>query len=135
MAKKIDVAKLKAELDEAVKASDAARVRSMELQERYDDAVTAPKRRAFVGKCFKVRDNYSSPQKASDFWYDYIRVVSVDGAMLDVVQCFIDSQGTPKMERASRVSRHGDLPTGWMLIPRAEYDRAFKRVLAKLRGA
>lgn len=31
----------------------------------------------YLGKCFKVRNNYSCPEKASDYWFLYTKVTEI----------------------------------------------------------
>ena len=31
----------------------------------------------YLGKCFKVRNNYSCPEKASDYWFLYLKVTEI----------------------------------------------------------
>jgi len=39
-----------------------------------------PKFKEFEGRCFKTRNNYSCPEKPSDYWFLYTKITSVKKA-------------------------------------------------------
>lgn len=57
------------------------RAKIAELQSELDEKATRERMNAanrLVGKCFKYRNCYSCPEKDSDYWWLYVRVLSVD---------------------------------------------------------
>lgn len=37
-----------------------------------------PKFKALEGKCFKLKNNYSLPQKKNDYWFLYIKILKIE---------------------------------------------------------
>jgi hypothetical protein len=84
-----------------------------------------------VGKTFKVRNNYSCPEKPSDYWNEYAKVTRMDKyGMLYAVVFAIDKNGTARVE-PDHCIHHAQY---YSPIPAAEFERAKKKTLAKLRA-
>jgi hypothetical protein len=55
-----------------------AEVRKLQLQlNKIVEAEDAARDAAYLGRCFKARNNYSCPSKPSDYWWVYIKVTSI----------------------------------------------------------
>lgn len=46
-----------------------------------------------VGRFFKSRNNYSCPEKPSDYWFMYRRVTGADGVRLTTIDFYKDQYG------------------------------------------
>jgi hypothetical protein len=94
------------------------------ITDAEDDALDA----AFVGRCFRVRDNYSCPEKASDYWWTYIKVLRhKDG--LACLNFYEDSLG----QIAIRANHYYVRKTleGYEEITAQELGSAFNRLLGR----
>lgn len=59
----------------------ALRETSAAIRQRIDKIETAERvaqANNIVGKCFKARNSYSCPETPSDYWWMYVKVLSVD---------------------------------------------------------
>jgi hypothetical protein len=83
-----------------------------------------------VGKTFKYRNNYSCPEKPSDYFWLYLKVkkVSRDGHLI-CEEFQTDKYG----DISIRFERHQyNHLSGYISITPAEYRRAFKAMQAKI---
>lgn len=84
---------------------------------------------ALVGKCFKYpRNNYSCPEKKSDYWPVYSRVLRLDGHGLICHTFQADKYGDIRIEFAKYEMRL----SGYVPITVAEFRRAWGRVKARI---
>lgn len=90
----------------------------IEVRERVAEA------NSLLGRCFKYRNSYSCPEKPSDYWWLYLRVVGVD--KFGGLECFefqIDKYG----DLSVRPKRHAYLSiTGYTTIRLTEFSRAWE---------
>lgn len=119
-----DIAKLKAEHD-----------RTRRQIQRLEERETRRKAQALVGKCFRYRNCYSCPEKPSDYWWLYIRVVSVrrDG-QCNTIQFQIDRNGMMTVTPSARTHTifMSDAPGSYRPISRRAFDRAWRTFKAKI---
>lgn len=49
-------------------------------QKEYEEFIETnyPKFKELVGRCFKLKNNYSCPEKKSDYWYKYTKITSIE---------------------------------------------------------
>ena len=80
---KSKIKQLKAKLDSAKIAKDAAVKKYNNLLGEYDEAVLIPRMKALIGKCFHFRNSYSCPDGDADRWWLYMRVLGVKGMELE----------------------------------------------------
>lgn len=86
-----------------------------------------------VGKYFKYRNCYSCPEKPSDYWYLYKRVIGLGKTGLITEEFQIDKDG-----KCSACFNKGSYSymTGYTEISRSEYLKAlskFKKRIAQLK--
>ena len=89
--------------------------------------------RALLGKCYKYRNNYSVPEKASDYWWLYIRVDKVKGAFATTFEFQTDKHGEMSV-RPSRINV-ARFDHGHIEIKPSEFARALaslQKRIAKL---
>lgn len=83
-----------------------------------------------VGKCFKYRNNYSLPEKASDYWWLYRRVVSQKDGYLMIESFQVDKYKKINIEPKQEFHyRHLD---SYIEISKAEYAREWKKLLKRI---
>lgn len=74
-----------------------------EAREEIDRAEIAEeekKSKPLIGRFFKTRNNYSSSDKPSDYWWMYRRVTSAEGNKLTTVDFFKDQYGRCTIEHS-----------------------------------
>jgi hypothetical protein len=122
--------KLIAELEYARTRAARANKRLAALTAKVDKLVKAPELAKLLGKTFVYpRNSYSSPQKESDYWPVYVRVVGVkDGEEIRVVIFETDSNGT----FSYRTAVWDGLMVGYFPCDEAEYRKAFKKQMSKV---
>jgi len=69
------------------------------LQEAKNEAIVYPQVRNLIGKCFKYRNCYSIPNKKSDYWFYYTKILSVSGTWVYAQSFQIDKYGDGSYER------------------------------------
>lgn len=105
--------------------------------QRIEEAEAREKSRALVGKCFRYRNCYSMPQKPSDYWWLYLRVVSTtaDGNCR-AFSFQEDRDGQISIEtraRAHTVFLDG-APGSYRPISRRQFDTAWRRLQTRIRA-
>ena len=76
-----------------------------------------------VGKTFRYRNNYSCPEKKSDYWWLYTKVVGVDRYGDLITNSFqTDRYGATSFEPGKRLTV---LTQGYQPVSAAQYRRAF----------
>jgi hypothetical protein len=84
-----------------------------------------------IGRLFKQRTNYSSPEKRSDFWTMYAVCTRMDEHGLLFVRSFsTDKYGSVTIE-PDQCGYHMQY---WKSCPRAEYKRALAKLKHKVAG-
>ena len=68
-----------AELNRLREAEGRIYRRRIRLEEEVYIEVERPALEAIVGKCFRLRNCYSCPEKASDYWWTYYYVTGIAG--------------------------------------------------------
>lgn len=87
------------------------------------------------GKAFKYRNNYSCPEKPSDYWWMYLKVLKVSKDYIDTHEFQTDKYGEITINLRKRHYRHLFGAGSRIEIKPAEFDRAWKAVLAKVKAA
>ena len=107
-------------------ALEAARYELYEIEQ----AETYAKNKTMVGKCFKYpRNCYSCPQKESDYWPVYYKVVKVTKSRVRCIVFSTDRDGKIEIERDARFLNSGTVP-----IPNAEFNRALTKLKKTIHG-
>lgn len=105
---------------------------SRDAQERIEKIKSAERRAdngKKVGKYFRTRNNYSCPEKPSDYWWVYAKITKMDDAgYLYMTEFQIDKNGDINV----RFDHYAYHMQGWTEIKRAEMLKAWKRLDAKL---
>lgn len=107
--------------------SDSLRKKICQLEEME----LAPKRKALLGKCFKYRNCYSLPEKPSDYWFLYLRVMAISGSTAICQKFQIDKDGKLELDlRHRKFHPEGLITDGSNYIPisEAEFLRAKRRI-------
>lgn len=110
-----------------------ARGRFNAIKEQVDEREIAPKRRALVGRCFRYRNCYSCPDKPSDYWWLWLRIVGVDGGCVLCVQTERDKYGKITIENHAIPCFDGTVHEAYRPVTRRQYDRATSGMLAQAR--
>jgi hypothetical protein len=110
------------------------RAQIAELQTELDVADTRKRLAAaqrLIGKCFKYRNCYSCPEKESDYWWLYVRVLSVDtDGYASGVSFQHDSRG--HLEIKPEVSAWIDKNGGYVPITFLEWHAALSDFMARV---
>lgn len=119
-----------AQIDAAQAALKQALAEFNTLKEARDEAINKPKRLALVGKCFKYRNNYSCPDKPSDYWWMWVMVVGESEIGWPItVQTERDKYGRVFVKRDEVGWSDGTPGGGYIPVTRREYDRAVAAIL------
>lgn len=96
--------------------------------DRIDRAEQERERKKLIGKCFKYRNSYSMPQKDSDYWPIYVKVVGADGYRCRAFTFQTDKDGKIKIEPQDYFSARD----GYKPITAAEFNREWKALKARI---
>jgi hypothetical protein len=81
------------QLAEKEKAFHAARVLLTEAREKYEAETKLPEMRKLLGTTYRYRNSYSCPEKPSDYWWLYVKVVAIEGGAFLTEQFQTDKHG------------------------------------------
>lgn len=85
-----------------------------------------------LGKHFKYRNCYSCPEKLSDYWPIYAKVLSVDkDGYIQALQFETDKYGNINIKVRDQAYHMGN-GDGWTEVTKTEYTRALKALKAKI---
>lgn len=111
--------------------SDAQKVLngiSNEIQDIEENQLIPKLRKEYEGKYFKYRNNYSNPQKPSDYWFVYTKCITVIDAKFFFVSRFeTDKDGQIEIKH-ERTGSH----LFQNRITKREYDAARRKITAKI---
>ena len=115
----------KEELQSVIRKT-AAQLQRIENRERYGEAI------GLLGKCFRTRNNYSCPEKPSDYWWLYIRVtrVATDGSLY-AFEFEVDKNGAIRINPLQYMYRPDTL-SRYQEITLADFKKAMKAMECKL---
>lgn len=114
----------KEELQQTIAAA-RRKLSKIETAENYAEA------KQLLGKCFKTRNNYSCPEKPSDYWWLYCRIIKVDkDADMRGFKFQTDKRGAIFIDPNEYVFRHMN---GWQEISLAEYKQALSKLQDKIK--
>lgn len=122
--------------------SDAARVKKLNAQalelRNEAQAIEAPylqrAAESMVGLCLKTRNNYSCPEKPSDYWWLYVKVVRAgEHGSLQCLQFQVDKDGDVYVKRDEYYHPHS--LDSYQTISPDEFDREFAKMLKHLEKA
>lgn len=104
----------------------ADKIGRIENAERYEQ------NKAMEGRCFKFRNNYSCPEKPSDYWWLYTRVTKVTRDHIHVQQFQTDKYGEVTISLDKTYYRH--LPGSYQAneIKLAEFERQWKALKKRI---
>lgn len=96
------------------------------------EKLTNKRNSVLVGKYFKFQNNYSVPEKPSDYWWVYYRVLAVDGAEITVHSFETDKHGRMKVSfKDSLFWWHGP-SDGYEKSTAAEFNKAWRALQKKI---
>lgn len=104
----------------------AERIGKIEDADRYQE------NKKLEGKAFKYRNNFSCPEKPSDYWWMYLKVLKVTKDHIEVHDFQTDKYGEITINLRKRHYRHLFGAGSRIEIKPAEFDRAWKAVTSKL---
>jgi hypothetical protein len=113
----------KAELEKQISVlrGELNRIKEAEADKAYS---------ALVGKFFKAKNHYSCPEKPSDYWWIYVKVLGVSGGGLSCTSFQTDKNGEVNV-RPDAFYMSVSLES-YIEIPEKEYERAFCKMLSRL---
>jgi hypothetical protein len=95
------------------------------------DKLRDQENKAVIGKCFRTRNNYSCPEKPTDYWWLYVRVVGVRHGSVVCHLFETDKYGKVMIDFNAFRYAHS-LDQGYTPISRAQYDKAWKALMKRL---
>jgi len=131
MGKRSELGKMKREVKRLDAECGKLYKKAKELEDAIAEIEKGPALRALVGRCFRYKNSYSCPEKPSDYWWLYKRVLGVKTGRYEEV--FIEQFETDKNGETTIL--HHSLTYMSCLgekISRAQYDRARKRMLTRM---
>jgi hypothetical protein len=112
-------------VDELTKIACEAQEKLAAIKAEEFRRANAPK----VGKTFKTRNNFSCPEKPSDYWWLYSKVTRMDNdGMLYATYFQTDKYGNISV----CFDHYAYHMQGHQQIPAAEFNRAWKKMVAKV---
>jgi len=94
------------------------------------DAERYAENEALVGKTFRYRNNYSCPEKPSDYWWLYARVQGIDSSGYLTVFCFeTDKYGAVKISTDKYRFHMND---GYQPVSVAKFNKAWRDLQRKI---
>lgn len=95
----------------------------IELEDRYEAS------KKLLGKAFKYRNNYSCPEKPSDYWWLYLIITGVDAESGQPIakEFQIDKYGDVFFRPKRHLFHHMN---GYQAITKREFDSAFRKFKA-----
>lgn len=117
-----------------------ADIEKKELQERIN--LEYPKFKELIGTCYKYKNSYSCPEKKSDYWYTYMKILSItpndlylgginNDMMLARCKCFkyqIDKYGEIKVNPVYETFVH----SLGQEISIDEFNKKYKQLISNL---
>jgi hypothetical protein len=98
---------------------------------KIESAKVREKNRPKVGKFYRARNNYSCPEKRSDYWWVYAEVTRMDEfGMLYATEIQTDRHGNISIRFDSCI-HHAQ---SWSPTTRYAYVKAWAKMLAKVKG-
>jgi len=97
-------------------------------QNEIEEDVREKANKKLIGKCFKVKNCYSCPEKPSDYWWLYKRVDSTEGTFLKVKMFQTDQYGKTTIE-LNNMLMSVDLSCE---ISHEEFNKAWSDTMSKL---
>lgn len=120
-------------LDEIREQIEALRKKMSALEEREFLDVHLPKMKELIGKTFKYRNCYSSPQSEADRWWMYVRVTGASESGLEAITIQKDCNGMIEAKNGDFVFY--PLSDSYIPISMAEYLSAVSPLLLDIRNA
>jgi hypothetical protein len=87
-----------------------------------------------IGQCFKYRNNYSCPEKSSDYWWLYCCVLSADEYGLRLFEFQTDKHGRIEIRPEGHAVNAHSMQSGYVPISEAEYCKAWAQTLKKIQN-
>lgn len=110
----------------------AAKAANQKLSEA-ETAIRVKENASLLARCFRYRNNYSCPEKDSDYWWMYAKVIKIakDGR-LTLFQFQIDRYGNFDCRPAEDVFRITD---GYQPLSAKKFNAAWKHFASKMLNA
>lgn len=88
------------------------------------DAENDERDATFVGRCFKVKNNYSCPKTEKDYWWLYLKVLRADTGLY-CLRFQIDCNGDIRIEPGAYMTANA--LEGYTAIKPAEFEKAWAK--------
>lgn len=102
--------------------------------EKIKEAERFERNKGLEGKAFKYRNCYSCPEKPSDYWWLYIKVLKVTKDHIETHQFQTDKYGEITITLRKRHYRNLFGADSRIEIKPAEFTKAWKAVQAKIKA-
>lgn len=100
---------------------------------RIEDAERYAQNKKLEGKAFKYRNSYSCPDKPSDYWWMYTKVLKVTRDFIHIHQFQTDRYGSVTIDLEKKHYRH--FHGGFVEIKSSEFERQWKALKARIGAA
>lgn len=127
--KKANSVSLTTRLERQQAQFDACRKALNVLREEKFETEELPKMKANIGKCFRYRNNYSCPEKPSDYWWLYRKITGVKDGSYTSFQFQTDRDGMVRIEQ----KEWDNISESDKEITDAEFNHVWKETLAKIK--
>lgn len=107
--------------------------RAREANEAYHEAQNAERERenrALLGKCFKYRNSYSCPEKPSDYWWLYTKVVGLEGPNIFYTEFEVAKDGRISINFNRQC--YASMIHGHVEIRASEFNKAWRALQSKI---
>jgi hypothetical protein len=101
---------------------------------KIEDADRYQGNKTLEGKAFKYRNNYSCPEKPSDYWWLYLKVLKVTRDHIETHEFQTDKYGEITINLRKRHYRFLFGADSRIEIKASEFERAWKSVQAKIKA-
>ena len=113
---------------------------TIQLEEKEIIKKHFPEFQKMIGKCFKIRNNYSCPEKLSDYWFLYVRITDIKEEDLYVSnsgECLSNYSGfsfqTDKYGRVNIDTKdRGYVHSLGEEIPELEFEKAWNKMIKRI---
>lgn len=133
--KKIDVTALRQKIAEHEQHIREHHQAINAIKDKVDAVEIIPEIKKLIGTCYRVRNNYSCPEKPSDYWWLYRKLLSHDGKTVATLDFQTDKYGAVEIKNDRRYVYHSteDLfGSGWIRIGEAEFNREYRDALKRI---
>jgi hypothetical protein len=88
--------------------------------------------REYLGKCYKVRNNFSCPENESDYWWLYLKIIETDDRDFYALRFQVDKYGNFTIE--PKTITYNPNNYGCIEISEKEFQDAWKELVDELKS-